>query len=525
MKSPHFKRGLGNVVDWKFMRRQLVLFLSITMATIPCLRATAPASYTVEEIVASAPTLGCEPFGSKFFFAIGDRVIYRILPANRSDTDPAPRWEYFAPGGPGAILPVTGYESVDIVALNASDEAVGRNVTENSPTPNPHQEAALFWTPSGGSTIPAGFDAGSSGFKAVNAAGLAAGFTNSGTYRTVAWNSANPGAGVTEIIPPAGYGNCEVRGVSTTGETLLYVSSPGLQNVAIWNGTTSTVIGPAPNSDETFYPTNCAINANGDVAMAFFSASGYRLIFIPAANRAAYQIFSFNGSGNPVYNLQISDAGLASCETSVGGINVVNIVSSSRAQQFTFDGYTAFLNAGGALVFGNQGKLNYWDAAAWSGAPTVVTLDLPAAPAAPTLVGFNDDGRLLTLSDNADQSLRTLSILAPIAPTPAPEASVTVTAIRKTLRLTVGKSVAQLLARPHLSGSAPDGPVHYLLRGRPPDGTRFHSDSGKLTGRPNRTQLLTLRVAATWSAAGATRQSPFVKIKAVVRAPANPPTQ
>jgi len=25
--------------------------------------------------------------------------------------------------------------------------------------------------------------------------------------------------------------------------------------------TTSTVIGPAPNSDEPFYPTNCAINA------------------------------------------------------------------------------------------------------------------------------------------------------------------------------------------------------------------------------------------------------------------------
>jgi hypothetical protein len=515
-----------SVVDWSFVTwRILFIFLSAAFVA-PAIQA-APVRYDVEATVATAPKLDREPFGSKFFFTTEGQVIYRILPADRSDTDPATRLEYRSPTEALDLLPAAGYESLDIVALDPEGTAVGRSVTENSSNPNPHAEAALLWTPTGGSIVPAGFDLGSSGFKAMSPTGLAAGFTNSGAYRTVSWDSANPTPGGVDIVPPPGYGNCEVRGVSASGETLLYVSNPGLQNVAVWNGTSSTVIGPAPNSDETFYPSNCAINSTGDVVMAFFSATGYRIVFIPAANRANYQIFSFTGSGSSVYHLQISDAGLASCETSVNGTNVVSIVSSTYAQQFNFDGYSAFLNAAGELVFGNQGLFYYWDARAWTGSPTIVPLSLPSSPVAPTLVGFNDDGRLLTLSDDSSQTTRTLSILAPVqaGPTPAPDTVITVAPARKALRLAVGTQVRNtLLVKTHFSG-VPKASVHYILAGKLPHGLRFRASDGSIRGRPTQAQRANVRVAATYSSAGVVRQTAFAKVRIQVSGTTSLPTQ
>ncbi|HVE16495.1 MAG TPA: hypothetical protein VNB29_07150 [Chthoniobacterales bacterium] len=521
-----------------------ILFISLSAALLAPAIQAAPVRYDVEATVATVPKLGREPFGSKFFFTTGGQVIYRVLPADRSDTDPATRFEYWSPGDTLDLLPAAGYESLDIVALDPQGTAVGRSVTENSSNPNPHAEAALLWTPAGGSTVPAGFDLGSSGFKAMSPTGLAAGFTNSGTYRTVSWDSANPIPGGVDIVPPAGYGNCEVRGVSASGETLLYVSNPGQQNVAVWNGTSSTVIGPAPNSDETFYPSNSAINSAGDVAMAFFSATGYRIIFIPAANRANYQIFSFNGTGSSVYHLQISDAGLASCETSVNGANVVSIVSSTYAQQLNFDGYSAFLNAAGEFVFGNQGAFYYWDARAWTGSPSLVPLALPSSPTAPTLVGFNDDSRLLTLSDDASQTTRTLSILAPEqssptptpgpptptpdpipTPAPTPSAEVTVQPARKTVRFTAGDPIQSTpLVKIHVTG-VPASSVRYVLSGKLPRGLRFRASDGSVRGRPTQAQRANVRIAATYPSAGGLKQSAFVKVKIQVGGTTSPPIQ
>ncbi len=537
---------------------RIPFLLAVMAALVRPGQAAAPTRFDVENTVATLPESGREPFGSRFFFTADAQVIYRVLPADRSDTDPATRLEFWSPGATGALFPAAGYQSLEVVALNAAGEAVGRSVTEDSPTPNPHQEAALYWTPEGGSVIPSGFDPGFSGLKDIDGAGDAVGFTNGGTFRFVRWNADAP-ATQDVITPPAGYPYAEIHGVSASGETLLYVTdNDGKPRLAVWDGTTSLVIGPAPDAAETFSPANCAMNAGGDAVMVLFVPNGgYRVIYIPAANRAGYQTFSFPGPVTAIYNLQISAAGLASCQTSA---NFVSIVSSPRAMQNSFAGYNPFLNAGGEFVFGNQSNLYYWDAAAWSGAPVIVPLPLPAAPAAPTVVGYNAYGRLLTLSDNSAQTLRTLSILAPFpprptptpappptptpgptpeptapptptpgptatpAPTPVPAGRITLEPLRPSLVLATGATMRDRRLVSARKTGEPAGPVRFLLRGTIPRGLKFSTLDGSLTGRPATAQSVALRVAATYYSAGRKKQSPFVTIKIIVRKTASRPS-
>lgn len=480
--------------------------------------AVPPVRYDVETTIATLQKSGREPFGSKFFFASGNKVIYRVLPADRSDTDPATRWEFWSPEGIGELLPVAGYESLEVVGLNAEGEAVGRSVTEIFPGPQPHQEAALYWTVAGGSVIPPGFDAGYSGLKTLNGVGQAAGFTDSGTFRFVRWTADDP-ATLDDITLPIGYTYGEIHGSSDGGKVLLYTTMDGGANprLAVWDGETSAIVGPAPNVGETFSPANCAMNGNGDVAVIFYTdGGGYRIVYIPASAPESYQIFSFPGPVTSVYNLHISNAGLACAQTSA---NQVSIVSSTRAEQRTYAGYSPFLNADGAFVFGNQSKFSYWDAAAWTGAPVLVPLSLPASPAAPTLVGFNDDGRLLTLSDNAAQTTRTLSILKPVPPLPT--VKITVTPIRKTVALRVGATLRKRkLVRTHVVGKT-QGAVRFVLRGKPPRGLRFGTVDGSLTGRAKQKQTVALRIAAVYSSAGVQKRSPFTVVRVAVSAPAS----
>ena len=328
------------------------------------------------------------------------------------------------------------------------------------------------------------------------------------------WNVFTPGVAATVIPLPAGCTNPQVAGVSDRGDVLLTVADrDGLPRIAIWNGSRSELIGPAPT--ETFYPANCAINAAGDVAMLVFTAGGAaRLHYIRAADRASWLTFTFAGpiGSSGVYNLRLSNAGVASFDTSVNNTNTVAVVSADRQEQFAFTGYRSFLNSAGALLFGDQGHLLYWDAAAWSGQPAVVPVSANNNPGGLDIVGFNDAGRILALS--TDHSVRSLVILAPYVPQPA---SVRLTAARRVMRLRVGQHVRQPLVKVHVAGDTIDGRVRFLVRGRFPAGLAFRNSEAMIIGTPAAARKFTLQIAAVYTSNGVKKQSPFVKVKVSVR--------
>ncbi len=200
----------------------------------------APVRYDLTASIASVPVAGGATFGSKFFFGSPNEAAYRLIPSGQTEGDPAAKWQYWS-GETGArdILPADSYTSVDVFAL-AGGQVAGRSV-------GTAKEAALYWTPAAGSIKPDGFDPGYSGLNAIDSSGLAAGYMDPGTPEVVAWDAANIAAGVKAIPPPAGCTSPQIVGVRGDGEVLLYVRDAGaVPRAAIWNGTTSTLIGPAP---------------------------------------------------------------------------------------------------------------------------------------------------------------------------------------------------------------------------------------------------------------------------------------
>ncbi|MDD5199748.1 MAG: hypothetical protein PHC88_08080 [Terrimicrobiaceae bacterium] len=503
------------------MSRRIPLLLALCLAVPSAGDAAAPDGYVLEATVASVPATGGASFGSKFFFQSGDQVVYRIVPAGGTEGDPAAQWEYWSSAtGAQAVLPASGYDSIDVRGMNAHGEVVG--ITSQV---SPARNAALDWTLAAGPAAPAGFDAGFSALEAINIHGRAIGSNYSAAIfgpERVRWDSATPATPPAAIPLPAGYNYGEIHGISANGEVLLFVKDAAdTMHAAVWDGATCVTVGPAPAAGETLYPSNLAINSAGDVAMLVFTAGGgYTLHFIPASDRTTWHSFTFPGPVTSVYNLQISGAGLASCDTGISGVNVVSIVSAAKTQQRTFPGYRSWLNASGEFVFGNAGKENYWDASAWTGAPVEVPLSVPTSSGGLDVVGFNDAGRLLVL--NTVQATRSLSILAPAFAEPA---SVTLTPVRKTLRLAVGATIHRRLVKTRITGQSPDGTVRYVVRGRLPGGLRFRAGEALLAGRPARVQRVTLHVAATYAAAGVKKKSAYVAINVRVRAPASRPTR
>ncbi len=469
--------------------------------------AATPARYDLAASIASVPATGGASFGSRFFFTSSNQTAYRLIPSGQTEGNPAAKWQFWSStAGARDILPVTGDLSLDVFAL-ANGQVVGKSVGATT-------ETALYWTLAAGSVKPDGFDSGYNGLSAINAAGAAAGYTDNGTPEVVAWDAAHPAAGVTTISPPPGCTSPQIVGVSGSGEVLIYVRDAGsVPRAAIWNGTTSTLIGPAPS--ETFYPANCAINSQGDVAMLVFTAGGSgKLHYIPAADRSSWLTFSFDGpvGSSGVYNLRISDAGLASFDTSINGVNTVAIVSAVQQQQFTFTGYRSYLNNAGTLVFGDQGNLLYWDAAAWSGQPAIVPVSATVNSGGLSMEGFNDDGRVLATI--IAQSTRSLVVLSPFLPQPA---SVRLTSARKILRLRVGRHVRQALVKIHITGDTLDGRVRFFSRGKFPPGLAFRNSEAMIIGTPTTPRKFTLRIGAAYTSGGVKKQTPLVKVKAVIR--------
>lgn len=470
-----------------------------------------PARYDLSATIARVPLAGGPSLGTKFFFAKSNQAVYRLLPAGGKEADPAASWQYWsARTGPADILPVAGYASLEIKALNAAGAAIGQTAIE---TPA-HREAALYWTPGGGPRTPAGFDAGYSGLEAVNGAGQAAGFSDSGTYELLAWNAAYPAAGPTRIPVPAGYTSPQIGGLSARGKVLLYLRSrDGLGRAAIWDGRATSVIGPAPA--ETFYPSNCAINAAGDVAVLVFTAGGDAVLhYVFASDPTQWLTFTFPGPvDSNVYNLRISDAGVASFDTSINGLNTVAVASSVARQQYTFTGYRSYLNNAGALVFGDGGLVKFWDAAAWTGAPSTVPVSAASDSGGMDLVGFNDDGYLLVLSSLAET--RSLDVLQPVFTQPL---RVTIRPAAKVLRLPAGRrgQVPTVIAT--VDGDPLDPSIRYRARGKVPAGLRFRPGDAVLSGTPKKAQAATLRVTATYRSQGARQQSDTAKVNVVVRA-------
>ncbi len=471
----------------------------------------APARYDPLATLEAVPLTGGSSLGTKFFFAANNQAIYRVIPAGQKEADPAARWRYWSASlGGRSIFPTEGYASLEVKGLTSAGAAIGKSAIE---TPS-HRESALYWTISGGSRRPFGFDAGYSGLDTLNSAGQGAGFTDSGSYEVVSWDAARPGAGTAKVRIPAGYTSPQVAGVSARGRILLYLrTADGLGRAAIWNGTTTSPIGPAPA--ETFYPSNCAINSTGDVAVLVFTAGGAATLhYIPAATPTKWLTFTFSGPiDSNVYNLRISDAGVASFDTAINGINTVCIVSSVTKQQYAFTGYRSYLNRNGALLFGNEGKINFWDAAAWTGQPSIVPIAASSDSGGLDFVGFNDDGYLLVL--NSLRATRSLEIFKPIYTTPA---QISVRAISRVIRLRTRERIKLSTVETFVKGDPLACDIRYLVRGALPRGLRFLKGSAIIIGSPKSAATAVLRVSANYKSGSVRKTSAAAKIRVAVRA-------
>jgi hypothetical protein len=491
------------------------LLLALLLAASPAVAPGAtPIRYDMLASVADVPASGGASFGGTFFFQTGNRVVYRVIPSGGNATDPAASWSYWSTtDGARTILPAAGYDSLDIHGLNADGEVVGQTSLAS-----PAKNAALYWTVSGGPSVPTGFDVGYSSLDAMAANHWAAGFTysniTSGTV-FVRWNST--GTSLDDITPPSGYPDCKVIGASASGDVLLYLTDgSGNHQLGIWDGTRSTLVGPQVDTSVTFYPANCGIDSAGNVAMLVYTPGGNAtLYYIQASTRSSWLTFTFTGPINSsAYNLHLSSAGLASFDTTVSGMNTVNIVSASRAEQRTFNGYTSFLNSSGALIFGDQGGLSYWDASAWAGSSTAVPLSISTQSGGLTFVGYNDDGNVLVT--NTLNSTTSLAILAPAFPQPPSPLSVTLSPARRVFRLKVGQPVRMQLVKTLVSGPGLESGFSYSRQGRLPPGLRLRAGDGNLAGRASAPKAANVWVTATYTANGAQQQTAPTRVRIVV---------
>lgn len=500
-----------------YRRLLLALFLAVPLAVAP---GATPVRYDMLASVADVPASGGATFGGTFFFQTGNRVVYRVIPSGGSGSDPATSWSYWSTAdGARTILPPASppatyaYDSLRVTGLSPSGEVIGQTSLGNPATKN----AALYWTVSAGSSVPAGFDSGYSALDAIAPNHWAAGSTDSGTFEFVRWNSSTQT--IDDITLPVGYPTGQIVGVSGSGDVLLYVTDASSNHrLALWDGTASTIIGPAPDAGATLYPANCGIDSVGNVAMLVFTtgpSGSATLYYIQVTNRATWIAFPFTGPiDSSAYNLHLSSAGLASFDTTVNGVNTVNVVSASHAEQRTFNGYTSFLNSSGALIFGDQGGLDYWDAGSWTGAPAAVPLSLSTQSGGLAFVGYNDDGNVLV--KNTLNSTTSLAILAPAFPQPAQPLSVTLSPARRVFRLKVGQAVRMPLVKTQVSGPGLESGFTYSRQGRLPAGLRLRAGDGNLAGRPTAAKAVNVWVTATFTANGAQQQTAPTRVRIVV---------
>ncbi|HEY8904121.1 MAG TPA: putative Ig domain-containing protein [Chthoniobacterales bacterium] len=493
-------------------------FALVLAAVLAGARGETPIRYDMVASIADVPASGGSSFGGTFFFQSGNRVVYRVVPSGGSESDPAASWNFWSTAdGARAILPPASppatyaYDSVRVTGLSPSGEVIGQASLGNPATKN----AAFFWTVSAGSSVPTGLDAGFSSLDAIAPDHWTAGSTDSGTFEFIRWNSSTQA--IDDITLPTGYPTGQIVGVSGSGDVLLYVTDASSHHrLAIWDGAASTIIGPAPDAGATFYPANCGIDSAGNVAMLVFTPGGNAVLYyIQATNRASWLAFTFTGPiDSSAYHLHLSSAGLASFDTTVNGVNTVNIVSASHAQQYTFTGYTSFLNSAGALIFGNQGAVYYWDAAAWSGSPAAVPLSLATQSGGLTLAGYNDDGNVLVT--NTLNSTTSLAILAPAFPQPTQPLSVTLSPARRVFRLKVGQAVRMPLVKTQVSGPGLESGFTYSRQGRLPPGLRLRAGDGNLAGRPTAPKAVNVWVTASFAANGAQQQTAPTRVRIVV---------
>ncbi len=297
---------------------------------------------------------------------------------------------------------------------------------------------------------------------------------------------------------------------------LLSVSDAGTQRPALWDGSTTAYIGPAPGAGETFWPPNCAISPSGDVAILYFTAGGAATLrYFKSTNRATPVTFTFDGPvDSSAYNLHISDAGLASFDTSIRANNTVCVASAVREEQRTFSGYTSFLNASGTLIFGSEGDFYQWAAAAWSDSPAKVPINVTTTSGGIDLKGLNDDGNILALL--TQQSTRSLAILAPYFPSNQPT-TVTLGRVRRIFRLTTGQTIRLQIVKVLASGNGYSGRLHYLSKGKFPAGLRIRPGDGMLAGRTRATGEAFVKIAAEYLVNGAKKRTPFVQVKLIVQ--------
>lgn len=488
-------------------------FVPLFLATALVASAKTPVSYELLKTIRTLPVGAASPsFGTEFFFTKGDQTLYRIVSAGTPIESPAPAYQFWSPKGAAIVLPPATYDAIEPRAMNNDGTVVGKVIDT---TEDAYREAAFTWNYGDETTIPNFFDPLSSSFSALAASGFAGGLNSTGGINPVrvTWNTAGPTLPPTTVPLPNGFTGGQVQGVSDGGAAVLFVDDGSNHfRAAVWDGSSTRLLGSALAANEVLHPANLAMNARGDIAVLVFVPDGsYRLKLYPAwTNYTARYNFVFAGPAESVYNLHLSDNGIASFDTASEDIHVVSMATGDTR---TFKGYASFLNASGQLVFGTGGKLNFWDAAAWTGSPTIVPLDLPAGASAPVIVGFNDDAHLLALHPNAAGTQTSLSVLKPIYPGDIiPEDAVEFVG-RKQFHFVQGDPIRRRIVRAKVDPTLTVESVTYTVKNSIPEGTRFRKHTGILTGHPTKPGVKNVRIVGTFILNGQTYQTKAQKVR------------
>ncbi len=508
--------ALSNFGGWKPPLLEVGLLVAFAASGM-----AAPDRYVLSRVVADLGADTTKRISDLVLFNEAGDVVFQV---DRNEASRVVDGFFFgaADGTVSRIVPPSGYDAVATVpGLNEFGEVAGQAQTTTG-TP---RQTAFVWSRAGGAERAEGLDAGASDFKSINGGGLALGNTDSGTFELVTWIQPTFGAPVvTTIVPPDGATRVETISVNERGESLLIVDVGAERRMAIWDGSTSTFIGPVLPGGFNLFNANAKLNDAGDVAAVIFDpdASIYRVWLVRAEERESSETFDFPRAASNVFQVQFNRFRQVCFGTAEGRVTRVEFLDTTTGQSRSFDGYRGLLNSQGQLVYGNARRLLQWDSFQPEIEPVVVPIIDGTPKLAPDVVAFNGRGELvLRLARTVEPNGDSLEVYVAENNPPPPPTPVVVEVVptRGAFRIGRGDRFARRVVDSKVrSGSGEiEGRIRYELNGRLPRGLRFRSNPGKIVGRPTVKGKFVVRVFAKYRVDGQLRLSPPAKVKIRVR--------
>ncbi len=487
----------------------------LSLALASSVWAAAPDQYVFQRSVANLGAATDRRIPDSVLFNDNGDVLFRVIATGAVAT---PLGTFFNSGaGIGVeVQPPGGYDLVEAASMNAAGMVVGKAATADNSL-----QTAFVWLAALGPFQAEGTDPGSSSFKSINSVGTAFGAQDPGTFELITWApsamAGNPPV-VTPIVPPATATGLEPISINGKGEVLYLATIGGEKRTVIWNGTASTVVGPAVPADFELFPANAAINEVGDVVALILNPATfiYRVVIVRAASRGTSESFNFPRRANSVFNLQFNNFAQVSFGTSDGK---VEFVDTKTKLSVAFDGYRGLLSSQGVLLYGSQGKLVYWDSLVPAVPPVVVPVQSGVVTQSPDVIAVNSAGQIVVrLARSTNENGDALEVFAPAAFPPTP-VIVNVSTKRNVFRFDQGDRVSKKVARYAVTqgGSRIQGRIRYAVQGELPVGVRFRKNRGRLAGKALQRGKFVLNVTAQYRVDGQLVSSDPARLKIRVR--------